>query len=140
MWLGTKMCGIMHATFVGLVQSWNLSSNFPELEEVWKMEIKSGKMVKNLEYFFKSYNKCSISEFFSFWSNHTQSRVYVCSTSWKKLCSCVFKVPIDHLFDNLESGKSEIKKLLWQKKSGKNLEWCTLKSVRTLHLTWKPFF
>ena len=50
MWPGTKMCCIMHATFAGSIESWNLPSNFPDLEEVLKTEIKS-------EYFFKSYNK-----------------------------------------------------------------------------------
>ena len=40
--------------------------------------------------------------------------------SWKKLCSCVFKVSIDHLFDNLESGK--------------NLEF----GIQYLYEPWKP--
>ena len=44
-----------------------------------------------------------------FWSDLIQSRHYVCSASWKKLCSWIFlkkrKVCIDHLFNNLESGK-----------------------------------
>ena len=31
-----------------------LASNFPDLEKVWKMEIKSGKMEKALIFFFKS--------------------------------------------------------------------------------------
>ena len=37
----------------------------------------------------KSYNKCYISVFFlfSFWSNLIQSRPYVYSASWKRLCS-----------------------------------------------------
>jgi len=38
---------------------------FSRLEKVWKIEVKSGKMVKSLEFFsFQSYNKCFISEIF----------------------------------------------------------------------------
>ena len=40
-------------------------SNFSDLEKAWKREMKSGKMVKSLEFLFlQSYNKCFISEFF----------------------------------------------------------------------------
>ena len=58
--------------------------------------------------FFQSYNKCFLRELiFLFWSNLIQSRPQVCSKLWKKLCSCVvFKDSVDHLFDNLESGKT----------------------------------
>ena len=46
-------------------------------------------------------------KFFSCWSNRIQSYLYVCSASLKRVCFCFFfKVYIDHLFDNLESGKS----------------------------------
>ena len=41
-----------------------------------------------------------------------------------------FKRSIDHLFDNLESGK----KLLFWKKSGKSLEFWIQKFVRTLDI------
>ena len=37
----------------------------------------------------------------------------------KKLCSCFFKVTIDHLFDNLESGK---RNYCFGKKSGNSFE------------------
>ena len=33
-------------------RSWNLPSNFPDPEKVWKIEIKSGRMLKSLEFFF----------------------------------------------------------------------------------------
>ena len=48
-------------------------------------------MVKRLEFFLlKSYNKCFTSRsFFLCWSNLIQSRLYVCSASWKELCSCI---------------------------------------------------
>ena len=35
-----------------LKQSWNLPSNFQDLKKVWKMEIKSGKMIKKVLSFF----------------------------------------------------------------------------------------
>ena len=45
--------------YAGFVQSLefsrkcsNLPSNFPDLKKVWKMEIKYGKIVKSLEFFF----------------------------------------------------------------------------------------
>ena len=64
-------------------------------------------MVISSEYFFQSY-KCFLRELiFLFWSKLIQSRPQVCSKLWKKLCSCVvFKDSVDHLFDNLESGKT----------------------------------
>ena len=37
-----------------LEKSWKLPSDFPDLENVWKTETKSGKMVKSLEFFFKA--------------------------------------------------------------------------------------
>ena len=56
----------------------SLPSNFSDLEKVWKREMKSGKMIKSLEFLFlQSYNKCFISEFFSFWSALIQYRPYV---------------------------------------------------------------
>ena len=56
----------------------SLPSNFSDLEKVWKREMKSGKMIKSLEFLFlQSYNKCLISEFFSFWSALIQYRPYV---------------------------------------------------------------
>ena len=53
------------------------------------------------------------------WSNPFQSRSYVCSALWK-FCPAFFKVSIDHLFDNLESGK---KSLFWKKSQGKVEFW-----------------
>ena len=56
----------------------SLPSNFSDLEKVWKRETKSGKMIKSLEFLFlQSYNKCFISEFFSFWSALIQYHPYV---------------------------------------------------------------
>ena len=54
-------------SFAGFIQSleflkksWNLSSNFLDLEKVWKMRW----TLRKLSFFFQSYNKCFISEFF----------------------------------------------------------------------------
>ena len=47
---------------------------------------------------------------FLFWSNLIRSRPSFCSASWKKLCSCVFKISIDHLFEVWEN-----KLLFWKK-------------------------
>ena len=70
-----------------LEKSWHLPSNFPDLEKVWEIEIKTGKMVKSLEFFSELQQVLYKWICFSFWSNHP--------------------------FDNLESGK---KKLLFRKK------------------------
>ena len=58
-----------------------------------------------------------------------------------KLCSCIFKVPFDHLFDNLESRKKEIQKLFWQKKSlEKNSNMCYAKICANPAFDLKAFF
>ena len=45
-----------------LKKSWNLPSNFPDLEKVWKTEKKPGKKI--VKSFFEGYNKCFTSEIF----------------------------------------------------------------------------
>ena len=75
----------------------------PAIFQTWKNP-KNGK--KSWVYFLsKLQHNCFINEFFLFWSNLNQSRMDTCSASWKKLCFCIFGVSIEHLFDNLESGK-----------------------------------
>ena len=96
-------------------KAWNLSSNFPNLEKVCNIDISSGKIVCLFVFFFTATGSALRLNFFR-WSNLFQSRSYVCSALWM-LCSCVFKVSIDHLFDNLESGK---KIIVLEKKSGKS--------------------
>ena len=49
----------------------------------------------------------------------------------KSFVPAFFKVSIDHLFDNLESGK---RNYCFQKNSRKSLEFCIQKSVQTLLL------
>ena len=63
-------------------------------------------MVKSLE-FFQSYNKCFISEFFALWSNPIQSRRVFAVHREKRFVPVFLKICIDHLFDNLESGKRD---------------------------------
>ena len=70
-------------------KSWNLPSSFLNLEKVWKMEIKSGKMVKSLEFFFQSYNKFirhKVIFCFVLVKSYSVSTVW-----WKELYSCIFK-------------------------------------------------
>ena len=67
----------MSNRFAGFVQSFeslkktsNLPSNFPDLEKVWKIEIKSGKMIKSLEFFPQSYTSAlEVNFFFCFAHN-----------------------------------------------------------------------
>ena len=65
MYKGSKM----HARYPGFVQSQefskkygSLQTSFPDLEKVWKIEIKSGKKLKEVWNFFPFYNKCLIIE------------------------------------------------------------------------------
>ena len=70
-----------------LKKSWNLPCNFLDLEKVWKIEIKSSKKIK---FFFQGTTSALQVKFFSCWSNHFQSCLYVCRVSLIKLCSCSF--------------------------------------------------
>ena len=76
----------------GFVQFSNycLPSNFPDLEKDWKMEIKSGQMVKRIEFFFffkATTSALEVNFCFSFWSNLIQSRPFVCSVPEKSFVS-----------------------------------------------------
>ena len=104
-----------------LKKSWNLPCNFLDLEKVWKIEIKSSKKIK---FFFQATTSALQVKFFSCWSNHFQSCLYVCRVSLIKLCSCS-KVSIAHLFDKCESRKRIYC-------FGKSLEFWIQKSVQTL--------
>ena len=81
-----------------------MSSSFPGLEKVWKIEHKSGKMVKSLEFFFFKATTSRLCMFYYslFWSNLIQFYPYMCRAPRKK---ALFLRRVDHLFDNLESGK-----------------------------------
>ena len=102
-----------------LKKSWNLQSNFPELEKVWKIEVKSGKMVififirgilLNQSFFFPKLQQVPYKLFFiiSFWSNLIQSRAYIAVHREKSFVPVFFEVCIDRLFDNLGSRKKTI--------------------------------
>ena len=88
-------------------KSWNLPSSFLNLEKVWKMEIKSGKMVKSLEFFFSKQQQIYKWFFVLFWSNLIQSQLY----DERSFIPAFLKVPIDHLVWK--------KKLLFWKKGWK---------------------
>ena len=106
--------------FLPVKKSGNLPSNFPDLEKDWKMEFKSGKMGKSLDTFFvlvKSYSLFSLR-----WQRIVTKTLFL----------PFLEVSIDHLFDNLESGK---RKYYFGKKSGKRPEFWIQKSVRTLQVT-----
>ena len=64
--LVSSLCILVLFRVRTVLNSWNLPSNFPDLKKVLKIEVKSGKLVTSLEFFFffQSYNKCFISEFF----------------------------------------------------------------------------
>ena len=85
----------------------SLPSNFLNLDKVCNIEISSGKL-------------------FIFAAHH--------ESSWKKLCSCdFFKVSIDHLFENLESGKRNhcFGKKVWEKSWVLHPKTCTNPVNRT---------
>ena len=71
-----------------LRKHWNLPSNFPNLEKVWRMETKSGKMVKSLEFIF--IGTASKGSFIFFWSNHIQSCPYILLCIVRKALSLFF--------------------------------------------------
>ena len=60
-----------------------------------------------------------------------QSCLFVCCASWKIFVPAFFKVSINHLFDNLGSGK---RNCCFGSKYGKSLEFWIQRSVQTLLL------
>ena len=86
-------------------------------------------MVKSLKFFQSNSNcymhtKCFTSEMFFLcvcWSNLIHSRLYVCSVSWKKLCSFIPSLTL-----------SMEKEVIVLEKSGKSFAVWIQKSVRTL--------
>ena len=94
----------------------------PAIFQNWK---KSGRMVNKSLEFFQSYNKyfIHVGEFCFVFLN-----VHVClhCVVKKSFVPACFKVSIDHLFDNPESGKRNHS---FEKKSGKSLEFWIQKSV-----------
>ena len=121
------VAGLVWQSVEFLKKSWNLLSNFPDLEKVWKMEIveiKYGKMV------FSKLRRV-LYNFFWFWSNLNRSRPYVCK---KSFVPAIFMVFIDHLFDNLECGQREY---CFGKKSWKSLEfWIHYSFYPAVAISW----
>ena len=98
------VAGLVWQSVEFLKKSWNLLSNFPDLEKVWKMEIaeiKSGKMVKSLEFFSKLWQV--LYNFFGFGQFESISPIGL----KKSFVPAIFMVFMGHLFDNLECGQRE---------------------------------
>ena len=114
-------CSLQSLEF--LKKSWNLTSNFPDLEKVWTVEIKSWKSLISEFFFCFGHILFNLARMFA--AHHEKSFV-----------PAFFKVSIDQLFDNLESGK---RNYCFGKMSWKSLEFWIKKSVRTLfreHCHW----
>ena len=95
-------------------KSWNLPSSFPDLEKVLKMEMKSEKMVKRRVFFWRQH----VNEiFFVLVKSYSISSIHL-QHVMKKALFLHFKVYVDHLFDNLKSGK---RNYCFGKKSRKSL-------------------
>ena len=62
-------------------------------------------MIKSLVFVSKLQQAGFIRNVFSFWWNLIQFRLFAVHHE-KSFVHALFKAPIDHLFDNLESGKS----------------------------------
>ena len=93
-----------------LEKSWNLPSNFPDLEKVWKTEIKSWKNGKKSWVFFESCNKCITGEIFFCVGQILFSLACILFAvhHGKSFVPAFFLkvwLSIDHLFDNFESWK-----------------------------------
>ena len=106
-----------------LKKSWNLPCNFLDLEKVWKIEIKSGKMVKN---FFKLQQVLYKWNFFPVGQIIFNLACMFAGYHWQSFVPALFfKVSIAHLFDKCESRKRIYC-------FGKSLEFWIQKSVQTL--------
>ena len=81
---------------LGFIQSWNLLSNFPVLEKVWKIEIKSGEKLQQLLY---KWN------FFLLVKSYSILPVRLQRIIDKALFLLFFLRSLAHLFDKWESGK-----------------------------------
>ena len=89
-----------------------MPSKFPDLDKVWKMEMKSGKMVKSLESFFKPTTTALEVKFLRFGQILFNLVRMFAAHHEKRFVPASFKVSIDHLVDNLECGKKKL--LFWK--------------------------
>ena len=116
--------------FVQILQffkkAWNLPSNFPDLEEVWKVETKSGKMVNSLEFFSKLQEVLFSEVFVLFWSIwFNLARTLGLHREKPLFLRFLRSAYIDHLLDNLESGE---RSYCFRKKSGRSLEFGSIEA------------
>ena len=81
------------------------AQQFADMEKVWKVERKSGKMVKSLVlYFFKAAKSASKGKFsFRFGQILFRLGHFFAANHARSFVCAFFKVSANHLFDNLES-------------------------------------
>ena len=123
-----------------LTESWILekvlkfSQQFSRPEKSLENKDKVWKNGKNSwVFFFQSYSKCFISEFFFFFvlvESYSTSPVRLHCVMKKSFVPAFFKVSINHLFHNLESGKRNYS-------FGKSLEKVLLFGFKNLYEPWK---
>ena len=120
----------IHTVFVQslefLKKSLSLPSNFPDLEKVWK----NGK--KSPVFFFQSYNKCFISDFFFRFGQILFNLVHTCALHREKSLFMRFLTSV--LITYLLNWSLEKEIIVLGKKSRKSLEFWIQKSVRTLSI------
>ena len=91
-----------------LKKSWDLPSNFPDLEKVWKIEINYGENGKSLKllFFFQSFKKCFIRELvFVLVKSYSTSPVCLQCTTRKALFVRFLRLLLITYLLNLESAK-----------------------------------
>ena len=116
-----------------LKNSWNVPSNFSDLEKVWKIEMKSWKMIKSLKGFFlKAPSGAFQVKFFCLVKSYSILPVRLQRIMKKALFLRFFNVSTDHLqvFDNCESGK-------WNYCFGKSLGKVLNFGSKNLYKPWK---
>ena len=88
-----------------VLNSWKSLEICPAIFQTWKIEFKSRKMMKSLEFVSKLHQAGFLCNFFLLWSNLIQFHLFAVHHE-KSFVHALFKASVDHLFDNLESGKS----------------------------------
>ena len=117
-----------HLFYAGFVKSlefvkkaWNLLSNFPDLEKVWKIEVKSRKNgKKSLSLFYLELQQALYKWNFCRFSLIVFNLARMLAAHHERsFVAAFFKVSLDHLLDNLASEKRYYS---FGTKSGKSLE------------------
>ena len=87
-----------------VLNSWKSLEICPAIFQTWKIELKSRKMMKSHEFVSKLHQALYVI-LFLFWSNLIQFHLFAVHHE-KSFVRALCKASVDHLFDNLESGKS----------------------------------